>query len=666
MSDQQQSADSKKTNKTPYDANRIRALRERLYARTGREEYVPRHSVTAREPTTEAGVRTSVPQPVMPQPRPQPQPVPRIEVEPASSITADMTKRRTSYRTKFIFGGILFFVLALLVSAGMFFFGGNSVSGDNITVTTSGPVQVGGGEPFPFKVTIANQNQVPIQGVNLIVEYPKGTQSTAEGGKELSVERRALDSIAAGEVVNVELSARMYGEENTEQEIHVRVEYRVDGSNATFEKNADILRFKIGTSPIVLTFDTVSAVSSGQEVKLNLTVQLNAPAPIDNLLVKATYPEGFDFSTAEPATVSGEDVWRIPHIAPGEKKQITIRGILTGHETETRQFTASAGMADDTNSFALSSQLAGTQTVITLEKTFLDLGVTINGNSDDMVVISKGEQATVNIELTNTLDTTVYNGEVVVTLHGNALDKFNINPYGGFYDSSQNTITWISAQEDSLKEVLPGNTKKLTFALSPKDSVGTGVELAFSVDAKGQRIFDSKPTEEIQGTAERSIRIEGVLSLAGESRHNTGSFTNAGPVPPVAESTTQYTITLHATAGSNDVTDTEVSATLPQYVNWLDAVSEGAHVSFNSVTRTITWTVEDIKSGESADVSMQVSVKPSTSQVGEILTLLGTQRLKATDRFTGTVVRAQSPALTTRLVGGVGETDQDGRVQPKP
>ena len=659
MNKEQNSSDAQ-TDRPPYDADRIRELRERLYARSVGGQTVPRHSIPA-EDGIERDLRTSVPTPVAPAVAPPAPPVPPPAV---SYEVSDMsTKSRAALRTKIVIGAAVFFLVALLVSAALLFFGGNTISGENITITTSGPLQVGGGEELPFRVTVANQNAVPIQSVTLIVEYPRGTQSVSEEGKDLTVERRSLETIGAGEIVNVELGGRVYGEENEEQEIRVRVEYRIDGSNATFEKRADPLRFKIGTSPVVLTFDTVEAVSSGQEIEMKLTVQSNAPAPITDLLVKIAYPSGFDFGDASPGAISGENTWKIARIEPGEKKEITVRGILTGHETEVRQFTATAGVAGDNGSYELSSQLAASRTDVAVEKAFLNLGVRINGNTEDTVVIGKDETATIDIDFTNSLDAAIYDGDVIATLDGNALGKFNINPQGGFYDSSNNTIRWIGAEEDSLKEIVPGETSSLRFTISPKNNTSSGLEFKLSVAAKGNRIFESRPTEEIKGTAERTIRIESIPELGGDVYHSTGPFTNSGPTPPVAETTTQYTLTLRATAGANDMTGAEVTTTLPQYVNWLDLVTVGDVVSYNTETRVLKWTIGDLDAGETEDMSMQISFKPSTSQIGRTPTLLDTQRLKATDRFTGTVIRAESSALTTRISNVDGEDDSEGKVQ---
>ena len=60
---------------------------------------------------------------------------------------------------------------------------------------------------------------------------------------------------------------------------------------------------------------------------------------------------------------------------------------------------------------------------------------------------------------------------------------------------------------------------------------------------------------------------------------------------------------------------------------------------------------------------MQVSFLPSLTQVGTTPTILEAQRFKATDRFTGTIVRAEHSALTTGLYYEEDKDLRDGRVR---
>jgi hypothetical protein len=580
-----------------------------------------------------------------------------------SSTTMPSISRRKTFRKKILLGGVLFFVLALVVSSVVLFWGNNTISGENISITTTGPIAVGAGEELSFQVSIANQNAVPIQSATLIIEYPNGTQSATEVGKELLTERQQLDIVGTGELINIPVKARIFGEENEEKEIKVSIDYRISGSNATFHKESTPLRFKVSTSPIVLTFDSIKTVSSGQEFDIKLIVQSNSPAPLSNILIKTTYPEGFDFSSAKPDTVSGEDTWKINELKPNEKKTIVIKGLLTGREDDGRRFTAMAGVASEEDRNTLASQLATAHTEVVLEQPFLDVDVSINDSQNEVVVVNADNPAHVEVTYKNSLDTTIYDGSVSIELSGNALNEFDVKPARGFYDSSKNTIRWDSVDSPELKEVLPGRTVRLSVMITPKDSVGSEPELMLKATVKGQRVFENRVPQELIGTAERTIKIQSIIIVDAYAMHSSGLFVNTGAIPPIAEKVTQYTYTMTVTTGSNDITGAEVTAVVPSYVSWLDLVSEGDTVTYNATTRTLRWNIGDIKANTEESVSMQVSLLPSLSQVGTIPTLLETQRFKATDRFTNTVMRTEHPALTTELPGEDTQDKKDGRVR---
>ncbi len=672
---------AKENTRTAIDSERIQELRDRLYSRGNVSTKNLRHEIPKRAiyDTMEQPVSKSVTAPVptnpvlvsgagsttIPSSNPVSSEVSQDENAVLYSDHMSYSRKRKAFRKIIASIGVVFFIGALAVSAFLMFSGNNTISGDNISIDVSGGITVGGGEEFQFQVAIANQNAIPVQSATLIIEYPRGSHSIDEAEKEVSVERKQLDSIDKGELVNIPLKVRIFGEENEEKEIKVSVDYRVSGSNATFHKEATPLKFKVSTSPVVMTFDSVKSISSGQEMELKLTIQSNSPSPLTNLLVRAEYPEGFDFTESSPDTVSGEDTWKIATLKPAEKKIITIKGLMTGFEDETRQFTATAGVANDTNANALTSMLAKAQTDVTIEPPFFEVGVSINGSTGATAIVNTDETAITEIEFENTLDTAIYDGKILVELSGNALDEFDVKATNGFYDSSKNTITWDGVDEESLKEILPGKKSKITFSLNPKPNIGTTPEIKMKVTVQGKRVFENRVPQELVGTAERTIRIESVPTVTASIFYNSGPFTNTGPTPPVAEKVTQYTYTLMVQTGTNDITGAEMTAVLPQYVSWLDLVTDGSNVTYNAQSRTMKWTIGDMDANTEKVVSVQVSFLPSLSQVGTTPTILEAQRFKATDRFTGTVVRADHPALTTNLYAESDGDLKDGKVRAK-
>lgn len=633
------------------ESDRLQELRDRLYSRGDGISRDIRRPLPHRPD----------PAPIQPVPiSPVPPPAPQAEVEYDSMRTG---KKRSTVRKWFIVLGVLFFVAALGISSLFMFAGNNTISGNNISLSVTGPISVGGGEELSYQVSVANQNTVPIKSATLIIEYPDGTHSADDVNKEMVIVRQSLDTIAAGELVNIPLKARIFGEENDEKEIKVSIDYRVEGSNATFHKEAEPLLFKVSTSPIVMSLDTVKAITSGQELALTLTVQSNSPTQLSDILVKVSYPDGFDITDANPETVSGEDTWKFPVLKAGEKKTIVIRGLMVGYEDEVREFTAMAGVANAADKNSLASVLAKADAEVQLEKPFFNIDVSINGETSDTVVVSPKSEAAVSIGYKNELDTAIYDGEVLVELSGNALDEFNITSDDGFYDSTTNTIRWDANLNDSLREILPGKDGNLKFRIEPKSNVGKAPEIKLKVTVKGVRVFEERASDELTGVAERTIRVESVHDLDAYVLYGGGPFTNTGPVPPVAEEVTQYTYTMKLSTGANDITGAEVTAVLPTYVKWLDLVTDGDRVTYNSSNRTLRWVIGDVGANTVREVSMQISFLPSLSQVGTTPTLLEVQRFKATDRFTGTVVRAEHAALTTSLEYEEDSSLKDGKVR---
>lgn len=648
------------------EAERIKELRERLYSRGSAPTHSVRHELEKRE------INEVVENPAshikaedlpVEQTVHSPQPVPTISEEPVLYDEPMVSvSKRSSYRKRIALLGVVFFVGAVATSSVIMMSGKNTISGENISLEVTGSIATGGGEEFPFQVTVSNQNSVPIQSATLIIEYPKGTHSAVDD-KEISVERKQLVTVGAGEMVNVPFKARMFGEENEEKEIKVSIDYRISGSNATFHKEATPLHFKVSTSPVVMTFDSVKSITSGQEIALKLTVQSNSPTPLTDLLIKTTYPEGFDFTSSNPDRVSGEDTWKIGTLKPAEKKIIMIKGLVTGYADEKRRFIATAGVSKETDLNTLASTLAKAQTDIAIEQPFLEVKVLVNGDPADSVIMNSTGNASIEVAFTNTLDTAIYDGKVLVELDGNALDEFAVSVSNGFYDSTKNTISWDGVGEDALKEILPGKVSRLNFTLDPKDDIGKAPELKFKVTVRGQRVFEDRPSEELVGTAMRSIKVESVPTLTSNAFYKTGPFVNTGATPPVAEKVTKYTYTMKVKTGTNKVTGAEVTAIIPAYMTWLDLVTEGDEVTYTPNTRTMKWTIGDIDANSEKEVSIQVSFLPSLSQVGTSPTILEAQRFKATDRFTGTVVRAEQPALTTSLYNETDEALKDGKVK---
>lgn len=658
------------------DPERLDALKERLYARDVPPRQRQSHDLTD-EPVP---VRDSWDKPPVakqdivpikkdsPEPQPENPVLPEEEeyVPPVATNDDSMSRSKTrrSYRIKILMAAVFFFVVAVGLSSLFILFGGNTISGENISISVTGPFTVGGGETVPLQIGITNQNNVPIEAATLIVDYPVGTLSADDEQKELFVERLPLDEIGSGEVVNIPVRARLFGEENDELMIRASIEYRVRGSNATFFKEAEPLRIKISSSPVTLEIESLQNISSGQETEIMLKVRSNSSTKLSDLLIKADYPNGFEFVRSNPDPVAGQNAWMIGELDPEEEVTIDITGLVTGQSTDERSLNFTVGVPNSNDQSSLASVFAVASTGFTIEDPFVNVLLEVNDQSGETVSVNVEERARVSLEIKNTLSDSIYDVKIETKLSGNALSGAEIDVNNGFYDSNRQVITWESVAQTNLNKVDPGDTERFSFIITPSSKVPATPQILLDTSVKARRVSDSQAAEELVGAVKTTIKVASAPSLVGATTHNSGSFSDIGPVPPRVGQTTSYTIALRVTNGTNDITGGTMTATLPTYVNWLDNTAGRGDISFNETTREVKWEIGSMQASESISGSFQVSILPSTSQIGKTPTLLETQYFNANDRFTGSSVRTTNGSVNTNMSEEFGYGEFNGYVAP--
>ena len=639
------------------DQDRIEALRKRLYERGKPTVQHETHRLT----DTKEEVHTAWEAPPRPK-TPKPELVEASEEDSAYTHTMSPKRQKRGYRVKILLSGLLFFVLAVSISSAVLLFGNRSISAENITIAVTGPFTVGGGETLPLQVGITNANTVAIESATLIVEYPRGTLSATDERTELRTEYLALDQVASGETINVPLRALVFGEENDEQNINVSIEYRVQGSNATFFKEADPLRFKISSSPVTVRVTALKKVSSGQETDIEIEITSNSPTVLSEILVKAEYPQGFDFTTSEPGPLSAQNIWLITDLEPEESQTIIITGIVIGKETDEHAINFTVGVPSERNQQTLASVFATAQTQFLIEEPFLNIDLEIAGQSGGVVVIESGQNSGASIEIENTLDDTLYDIVVEVLLGGNALSDLDVGPPNGFYDSLNNKIIWDVSNAPDLAELAPGRKTRLSFGIEPSEEIMRTPQITLDVNVRARRVSETEVAETLLGTAQSVLKVASAPKVRTDIGFNNGVFSDSGQVPPVAEQATTYTVSLMIENGSNDISEAVTSATLPSYVTWLEQTSGAGTISYNPSLRIVTWEAGSVDANSASFASFQVSLLPSKSQIGITPTLLDVQRMKATDLFTGTVVRSTNAAITAEMSQEAGHSRDNGRV----
>lgn len=560
--------------------------------------------------------------------------------------------QNTMFR-KFFLGAIIFFALSAGFGLFMFFGGSNTVSADNIEINVLGNAFVSGGEELPLKIEIANRNNVALEFSDLLLEYQKG----AGANENIQRDRFTIGTVPAGGKVEKMVDLVLFGQQGTTRDINITLEYRVKGSSAIFVK-PEIYVVNISSTPVNLLVEGPEVTNTNQDITFDITTSLNTEEAVSDMMVVVDYPPGFDFKSATPTPTFSNNIWSLGDLDKGAEKDITINGVLVAESGEQRAFNIYAGTANPQNEQEIGTQFNHQSYIIAIEKPFLDLRLAVNGNTGPESIGRPGEVSTGFIELMNNLETRITDVEITAKFSGNAFNISGIEPQGGFYDTTTQTIIWNSQTHESLASIDPEDQEELDFRFRPVSFSGSGIknpEVNIEVSIRGRQPSLGNNFQEIDNFIKKKVKFATQLQITGHALYNSGPFVNSGPLPPKPGQPTTYTINWSIANTTNKVSGAKVKAVLPLYVDWTGQVSPGGQaVTYNSATREVSWDIGNIDAGVGTtssprQVNFQVKLNPSGSQSGNQPNLVLDTVLTAKDSFTGSEITRTMNPINTRL-----------------
>lgn len=582
-----------------------------------------------------------------------------------------MKKLKIPY-TKILIGSFIFFVLALGFTFFKFFLGQNIISGNNIDILVSGPVSIAGGEELPLDIEIKNNNNAVLKSVNLRVEYPEGTKSSADQTISLPRYSESIGEVSVGKSEKRLLKSIIFGEENTEKTISITVEYRVSGSNAIFSKKKDF-NILISSSPVSILVSNPVEVNSNQLTNFTIDVSSNSTTVVKNLILKVEYPFGFNIYSSDPkASGTNNDTFVIGDLAPGAKRTIRLSGSIVGQDGEQRVFKFTVGNQDGENN--IETALASYMSSVSLKKSSVGLEIAVNDETGDEIAISPGSKNRVDITWSNNMSEKIYDMAVKIEFDGKILDESSVLASKGFYSSLNNTLTFDGSGDSNFDEVNPGAEGGMSFSFATLiPSLNSNIRfgdssITMNISVLGNITGLSRTDEEILYSDTKTLKVSSELNLLSKGYRTVGPFENIGPFPPKVDNETTYTITWTATNSFNNIISTKVSAFLPPGVKWTGYTSPDTEdITYDKNTGEVVWNIGEMRAGigstyPSKTASFQVSVTPSITQVGSEINLLNEATISGVDEFSGERVGGVKSAVTTNITSDPEYIDGIGKV----
>lgn len=572
--------------------------------------------------------------------------------------------RKTPFVAKFFVASFLFFLIATGLAAYVLFIGSNLISPNNVDIQLVAPSLVNGGKISTIETIITNRNKSSLKNVTITTVFPQGARE-ASTSVPLQREQRVVGDLISGSQIKHSSQAVFYGSQGERQRVVVTLEYGIEGSAATFQKQEEI-EFIVGSSPVAVLVSMPKEAISGQLFTIDLTVQASGATSVDDVAIEARYPSGFKFVSSSPVAARVGSLWQIGTIKPGEVHRISITGTLLAQGDDEKVFHFSSGTLNDPTDAHIDVPFLTMPSTLTMRRPFMATNISFNGEQGSGgMVVGAGENVHGVIQYTNTLTTPVSNATIILALKGSSFDAASVDGLGGFYQSADHTVTWDSQNTPALAYIAPGGTGSLQFNFKSKES-GTNSAVTLGLTVSGVRTGSVDVPETLSEPSIARVTVASTVLLAAQSLHFAGPFTNGGPTPPVPGERTSYSIVWSVKNSSNAVANAKVSASLPAYVEFAEA-QEGSGVVYDSSNRLVTWSLGDLAAGTGFSVpirqaAFRVVLTPSNTQVGKSPALTGPVNFTGVDRFAKSSLRASTDPPTTMLSDDPSFTEEMGVV----
>lgn len=564
--------------------------------------------------------------------------------------------KSSKWLINFFWGATIFFLATLAVSFYVLFYSSNIVSANNIDVDIKAPTQIRSGEELNLELTLLNRNKVTLQDAVLSFTYPTGSMDSVSSNQELLLRREKLGDIAPGEKKLVSSRALIFGAENDKPKVLIKLEYNIPDSNAVFSKELEH-EVLIESSTLAVSLDIPADINLGKTFNSRLLVVSNAKTTLSQVAVRVEYPAGFSFQSANPEPRLGNSFWYLGDMAPGDKREITLTGSLSGLNEDLKTFKVTTGWDKSAGQGEIATVYSNLAKTISLKKDFVGLAIDLSGKTS----VTPGGQVDGVIKWSNNLSDKVLNSRLELSFAGLPLDKRSVRAPQGFYNSLTNSIVWDKQSLPSLGLLNPrdGGQVDFSFKVLGLNSLPSGEIEPLNLKAVfvGTRQGDDNQETEIVSENSRSLKISTLARLNSRAVYSVGPFRNTGPLPPRVGEETTYTVTLGLANSTNELKSARLTADIPSYLRWLGNYSPlDERLIYSQTDSKVVWdigtvAITPVDGTLSREISFQIALTPSLSQVGTSPALLKNISFSAVDALTGTPIKLQTSDLDIKLSG---------------
>lgn len=551
-------------------------------------------------------------------------------------VSRDFSKNRPKKSKKILFF-IIFFLLLIsgATVAGFFIFGRPGPGSSNrVDLKIQAPFEISSGEEIEYLVEIKNKEVVALEKINLLLQYPFGFEYQSATVNPVNETKNSfpLPDLAAGQDYQLTVKGRLVGEVNETKNIEAILDYQPANFNSNFQIKKTALSL-IKDSIIGLTLDYPPTIIDSQSFLLKIKYKNNQPTDQQNVRLVLEPADGFIIETTSTTPVNGEWYWQKDWLAAGQEEEILVKGHFDKTAAVSNKITVKVGFMENEALQVITYQ----RVTLSIINPAVEFKLTLN-DQENLAMVNWNEELNYKISIkNNSSDFTIPQANLQLKLPVALLDKNSLQEDNGAVWTTEGLVWGESSKiwQDFLQDLAPGKEKEIGLKVK---IIGEPADLTdylpsqLIIEAAAQITSPALSEDFILTSNKITTTIGAGVEFSAKAFYylNKDIQVGSGPVPPQVGEKTNYKIYWYLNPGNNNLKDMVIKAILPPDVNWErnSQVTAGT-MEFDESSRQITWNLEELLMGDLAQGYFFVSITPTASQVGQVITLLNPSTLSA-------------------------------------
>jgi len=567
----------------------------------------------------------------------------------------DMADFKKNKRNRLI-TAFFFLLFSCLILFGVVWIGffilqplGNSSTID-VSLAISGEQQITSGQEVTYRVSYRNEQSVPLSKVVLQVRYPAGfvfSSSSINPTNDAKNEWQ-LGSLKARESDYLDISGKLYGSIGAKQSVQAFLNYYTANFSSEFQKVAN-LDTEVSKPLAELQIEAPAEVAPGSPVNLSVTIKKTTTDSLKDVALVLDTGKIFNLSSSSPAADNDNSLrWTIAQIDSVVK--INLSGVYIGAVGQGNgELKFSLLGYKGSNSKKESYVLAESVVPAKFSQSALSASLVVNSSTSELSIVP-GQLLNTVLTLNNNASEPLNNIEVTLIYDTPSYQNKSLLDWKKFVDANDGDIRgeqlssdlrrglifWDAKKIDALKQIDPGKSLQINFAIPLKDK--TTADLSSFKDSAIQVLAEIKykDKEQVNTISVAPIKLLVNSDLKLEVRNNE-SVNGQGKE--------EHSLAWILTNSFHELKNIEISADIFGDVSWQadKLLIPAGEAKFDAATKKLVWKVG----------SMPLAVDTLALQFGLLLNsknlsqtnLTSVINLKATDTTTGQTINQTLPGV---------------------